>query len=55
MPILLRPAQSNLISLYRHQKHAVRIIYDQDRLTHTKPFFKHAKALTVHEINFFQI
>ena len=47
--------KSNLISLYRHQKHAIRIIYDKDRFAHTKPLFKHAKALTVYEINLFQI
>ena len=47
--------KSNLISLYCHQKHAIRIIYDQDRFAHTKPLFQHAKALTVYEINIFQI
>ena len=47
--------KSNLISLNRHQKHAIRIIYDQDRFAHTKPLFKHAKALRVYEINLFQI
>ena len=47
--------KSNLISLYRHQKHAIRIIYDKDRFVHTKPLFKHAKTLTVYEINLFQI
>ena len=46
--------KSNLISLYRHQKHAIRIIYDKDRFAHTKPLFKHPKALTVYEINLFQ-
>ena len=47
--------KSNLISLYRNQEHAIRIIYDKDRFAHTKPLFKHAKALTVYEINLFQI
>ena len=47
--------KSNLISLYRHQKHGVSIIYDKDRFAHTKPLFKHTKALTVYEINLFQI
>ena len=51
---LLIANKSNLISLYRHQKHAVRIIYDKDRFAHTKPLFIHAKALTVYEINLFQ-
>ena len=43
--------KSNLFSLYRHQKHTNRIIYDKDRFAHTKSLFKHAKALTVYEIN----
>ena len=47
--------KSNLISLYRHQKHAIRIIYDKERFTHTKPLFKHAKALTAYKINLFHI
>ena len=48
--------KSNLISLYRHQKHhAIRIICDKDRFAHMKPLFKHAKALTVYAINLFQI
>ena len=40
-----RTNKSNVISLYCHQKHAIRIIYDKDRFTHTKPLFKHAKSL----------
>ena len=47
--------KSNLISLYRHQKHAIRIIYDKDHFANTKLLFKHAKALTVYGINLFQI
>ena len=47
--------QSNLISLHRHRKHAFRIIYDKDRFAHTKPLFKHEKALRLYEINLFQI
>ena len=35
--------------------HAIRIIYDKDRFSRTKPLFKHAKALTVYEISLFQI
>ena len=47
--------KSNLISLYRHQKHAINIIYHKYRFAHTKPFFKNSKALTVYEINLFHI
>ena len=47
--------KSNFISLYRHQKHAVRIIYNKDHFLHTKPLFIHAKILTVYKINLLQI
>ena len=47
--------KSNLISFCRQQKHAIRIIYDKDRFAHRKPLFKHAKLLTVYEIDLFQI
>ena len=40
----------NLISLYRNQKYAIKIMYDKDCFVHTKPLFKHAKVLTVYEI-----
>ena len=43
--------KSNLIPLYCHQKHAIRIIYDNDRFAHTKPFFEHANALAVYKIS----
>ena len=45
----------NLIPLYRHQKHAIRIINYKDRFAYTKPLFKHRKALEVYEISLFQI
>ena len=38
--------QSHLISLYRHQKHAIRIFFDKGCLVRRKPLLKHAKALT---------
>ena len=34
---------------------ALEFFYDKDRFKHTKPLFKHAKALMVYEINLFQI
>ena len=40
----------NLISLYRSQKYAIKIMHDKDCFVHTKPLFKHAKVLTVYEI-----
>ena len=54
MQILKNCNKSKLISLYCHQKHSLRSIYNKYCFTHTKPFFKHAKMLTVYEINLFQ-
>ena len=45
----------NFISLYRHEKHILRIICDKDRFAHRKSLFKHAKTLTVYEINLLDI
>ena len=42
------------MGLYRQQKHAARIIYYKDKLTHSKPLFKNMNALGVHELNIFQ-
>ena len=47
--------KSNFISFHHHQQNEIRIIYDKDPFAYTKPLFKHAKALTVYEIDLFQI
>ena len=47
MQTLLGPALTNQI--------VIRIVYDKDYFARTKPLFKHARALTVYEINLFQI
>ena len=47
--------KTNLLSLYRHQKHALRIITNSDRFTHSHPLFKELKILNIYEINVFQI
>ena len=39
-----RTNESNLISLYRNQKYAIRTIYDKDRFTYKKYLFKYAEA-----------
>ena len=44
-----------LSSIYRTQKHAIRIIYFKDKFTHTKPLCNDIKAMNVYEINVFQI
>ena len=48
-------SKSNLLAVFRHQKHAIRVIYAKDRFTHSQPLFRSANALTVYEINLFQV
>ena len=40
---------------YNKQKHASRIIYYEDRLTHARPLLKKMNALNVYQINIFQV
>ena len=39
--------KSKLENLYRHQKHAARLINCKDRYTHAKPLLKEMKALSL--------
>ena len=45
---------TKLKRVYLKQKHAVRIVFNKDRLTHSKPLFKNLNALNVHQINIYQ-
>ena len=36
------------------QKHAVRIVFSNDKLTHSKPLFGNLNALNVYQINIYQ-
>ena len=45
--------KSNLMPLYRKQKHAARAIYFKDRLFHAKPLLTKMKALNVYQLNVF--
>ena len=47
-------SHTKLIKLYNKQKHASRIIYNKDKLTHAKPLMKLLNALNVYQINIFQ-
>ena len=38
-------ARTNLKKIYSQQKHAIRIVYSKDRLTHTRELFKDVKFL----------
>ena len=45
---------TKLKRVYLKQKHAVRIVFNKDKLTHPKPFFKNLNALNVYQINIYQ-
>ena len=36
------------------QKHAIRIVFNKDKLTHSKPLFEHLNVLNVYQINIYQ-
>ena len=36
---------------YSQQQHAIRIVYNKDRLSHTRKLFMECKVLNVHQIN----
>ena len=40
--------------VYLKQKHAVRIVFNKDKLTHSKPLFENLNALNVYQINIYQ-
>ena len=46
--------KTNLVSLYRRQKHAIRIIANQNKLTHTEPLFNSFGILNIYQLNLFQ-
>ena len=46
--------KSKLQALYRHQKHAARIINFKDKFTSAKPLLEQINATAVYEINIFQ-
>ena len=45
--------KNKLQTLYRHQKHAARIINFKDKFTSAKPLLEQINALTVYEMNIF--
>ena len=50
----VRTNKSTLQALYRHQKHAARIINFKDKFTSAKPLLEQFNAMTVYEMNIFQ-
>ena len=47
--------KTKLNQLLRHQKHASRIIFFKDKLTHAKPLLQYINALNVYQLNIFHI
>ena len=45
---------TKLKRVYLKQKHAVRIVFNKDKLTHSKPLFENLNALNVYQINIYQ-
>ena len=45
---------TKLKRVYLKQKHKVRIVFNKDKLTHSKPLFKSLNALNVYQINLHQ-
>ena len=43
--------RTNLKKIYCQQKHAIRIVYSKDRLSHTRELFKQGKVLNVYQVN----
>ena len=41
-------------TVHYHQKHAARIVFDQDKLTHARPLLRSPNALNVYQINLYQ-
>ena len=38
-------------NIYSQQKHAIRVVYSKDRLSHTRELFKYCKVLNVYQVN----
>ena len=39
---------------YLKQEHAVRIVFNKDKLTHSKPLFENLNTLNAYQINIYQ-
>ena len=47
--------KTGLKKIFLKQKHAVRIIFHEDRLTHSRPLLKKLNALNVYQINLYRV
>ena len=46
--------QTILKTVYYHQKHVVRIVFNQEKLTHSRSFLRSLNALNVYQMNLYQ-
>ena len=46
--------RTKLKTIYFHQKHAVRIVFNEDKLTHSRQLLRALHALNVYQINLYQ-
>ena len=46
--------RTKLKTIYFHQKHAVCIVFNEDKLTHSRPLLRALHALNVYQINLYQ-
>ena len=46
--------RTKLKTIHFHQKHAVRIVLNEDKLTHSHPLLRSLNALNVYQINLYQ-
>ena len=46
--------QKKVKTVYYHQKHTVQIVFNQEKLTHSRPFLRSLNVLNVYQINLYQ-
>ena len=46
--------QTKLKTIHYHQKHAARIVFNQEKLTHSRPLLQSSNLLNVYQINLYQ-
>ena len=47
--------RTGLKKIFLKQKHAMRIIFNKNRLAHARPLMRELKALNVYQINLYQV
>ena len=49
-----RTNQTKVKTVHYHQEHTVRIVFNQEKLTHSRPLLQSLNALNVYQINLYQ-